>query len=359
MGNIKDITGQKFGKLTVIGLDHIKHGAYWKCKCDCGNETVVNGTRLRRGDIRSCGCLIKETAHKRLEDFTGKQFGRLTVLEYDLDKNKWKCRCNCRNQSIVFISASSLKSGRTKSCGCLHDEVMHKLNFVDITGKQFGNLVVKEFAYKKNGKMYWRCHCNLCGNDDYIIERSKLGFTKSCGCLDISHSGSEAENEILGYIYIKFPNIEIQLHNRVVLDGKEIDIYLPKFKLGIEYNGSAFHATKNGVFCDKDKYYHRDKFLLAREKGIHLITIFDIDYAQYKWKMLEYINHAISSNSGYIIPYNIIEYTDNDYDDGQYMKDYGYEEIGQEEPQSFLYDRGRLVYRCGRTIWKLKEGVIA
>ena len=197
------------------------------------------------------------------------------------------------------------------------------------------------------------------GNDDYIIERSKLGFTKSCGCLDISHSGSEAENEILEYIYKKFPNIEIQLHNRVVLDGKEIDIYLPKFKLGIEYNGSAFHATKNGVFCDKDKYYHRDKFLLAREKGIHLITIFDIDYAQYKWKMLEYINHAISSNSGYIIPHNIIEYTDNDYDDGQYMKDYGYEEIGQEEPQSFLYDRGRLVYRCGRTIWKLKEGVIA
>ena len=62
MGIIKDITGQKFSKLTAIemcGKD--KNGlALWKCECDCGNESVVNYYSLLNGHTKSCGCNNKK-----------------------------------------------------------------------------------------------------------------------------------------------------------------------------------------------------------------------------------------------------------------------------------------------------------
>ena len=61
-GNIKDITGNKYGRLTVIGFDHQKgNRTYWKCKCDCGNECVRRKDTLTdKKTISSCGCYQKE-----------------------------------------------------------------------------------------------------------------------------------------------------------------------------------------------------------------------------------------------------------------------------------------------------------
>ena len=48
------------------------------------------------------------------------------------------------------------------------------------------------------------------------------------------------------------------------LEGKEIDIYLPQIAVGIEYNGSWCHASENGVYDDKDKYYQSKKFKIEQ-----------------------------------------------------------------------------------------------
>ena len=57
MRRLEDLTGQVFGRLTVIGLDHRKNGhAYYKCKCECGNECVVYSYNLKNGNTKSCGC---------------------------------------------------------------------------------------------------------------------------------------------------------------------------------------------------------------------------------------------------------------------------------------------------------------
>lgn len=54
---LKDMTGKKFGLLTVTGFDCMKNGqAYWKCKCECGNIVSVRGGHLRDGNAKSCGC---------------------------------------------------------------------------------------------------------------------------------------------------------------------------------------------------------------------------------------------------------------------------------------------------------------
>lgn len=55
----KDITGIKFGKITVISFAFIKKCAYWNCLCDCGKECIVSGAKLRFGATKSCGCISK------------------------------------------------------------------------------------------------------------------------------------------------------------------------------------------------------------------------------------------------------------------------------------------------------------
>lgn len=62
MGKFKDLTGLRFGKLTV--LEQTGHDKYkkilWKCMCDCGNETITHGRDLTNGHCKSCGCLLSE-----------------------------------------------------------------------------------------------------------------------------------------------------------------------------------------------------------------------------------------------------------------------------------------------------------
>lgn len=52
-----DLMGQRFGKLTVIGpAENIGTRTAWRCRCDCGRETVVRTLHLRDGHVSSCGC---------------------------------------------------------------------------------------------------------------------------------------------------------------------------------------------------------------------------------------------------------------------------------------------------------------
>ena len=62
MGKIKDLTGKRFGRLTVIELAGIdsKSRARWLCKCDCGNIKDVLSGSLTSGNVKSCGCYRKE-----------------------------------------------------------------------------------------------------------------------------------------------------------------------------------------------------------------------------------------------------------------------------------------------------------
>ena len=66
MAKLKELSGQKFGKLTVIKrAGNTEYGQpLWECKCDCGNTTFVCGQHLREQRVKSCGCYIKEIVTK-------------------------------------------------------------------------------------------------------------------------------------------------------------------------------------------------------------------------------------------------------------------------------------------------------
>lgn len=188
MGKAVDLIGRKFGRLTVIERAE-NRGKYvaWKCLCDCGNEKVATAYSLTRGSTLSCGCLQRENAIKRnkehitYQDLSGKRFGRLTALKY-AGNSKWECKCDCGNTKT--IRTGSLKSGLTRSCGCLLKETSGK-EAEDLSGQCFGKLTVIERAKNKGKATMWHCRCE-CGNETIVSAgHLKEGATKSCGCSSV------------------------------------------------------------------------------------------------------------------------------------------------------------------------------
>lgn len=118
------------------------------------------------------------------QDLTGERFGKLLVLRRADSRNgktRWLCRCDCGNEKEV--AAQALKSGKTKSCGCLR--ALKGKGVKDISGKRFGRLTALYPTEKRNekGSVYWRCKCD-CGNKVDVTEHALVwGGYKSCGCL--------------------------------------------------------------------------------------------------------------------------------------------------------------------------------
>ena len=121
MSRVKDETGNRYGRLTVIERAGSTSGgiALWKCRCDCGNETVVAGSKLRNGLTVSCGCKMRESGGHNFKDLVGQKFGYLTVIRRvdNIDgKVAYECKCDC-GKTIITKSAYLLFNGKI-SCGC-------------------------------------------------------------------------------------------------------------------------------------------------------------------------------------------------------------------------------------------------
>lgn len=128
--------------------------AQWVCKCSCGNFKVIRGSSLRTKHTTSCGCLTYENASRsNIKDLTNQRFGKLTVLE-DTKKRKnhrviWKCKCDCGN--IVERDSNTLIQGDSYSCGrcnqsktvILIESLLKENNIPYETEKTFPNLVGK------------------------------------------------------------------------------------------------------------------------------------------------------------------------------------------------------------------------
>lgn len=127
MANIKDLTGKKYFRLTVVGLSKDRgcdNKILWDCVCKCGNNTTVLGSNLSAGRVKSCGCFEIESRLKRKINLVGKAFGRLSVIS-EKGRSKdgnvmWLCRCDCGKE--ITTNGRNLKRGDTNSCGCVRSE---------------------------------------------------------------------------------------------------------------------------------------------------------------------------------------------------------------------------------------------
>lgn len=155
MPKLIDLTNQRFGRLTVISKDFTKTGkqTYWICQCDCGQKKSVRSSHLRNGDIASCGCLKKD----KKKDISGQKFGKLTAL-FQTEKvsssrqTYWHCKCECGKE--IDVRLDSLSNGHTQSCGCLNEskgetKICQLLKENNITFER--EKTFKDFIYEDTG----------------------------------------------------------------------------------------------------------------------------------------------------------------------------------------------------------------
>lgn len=174
MPKLIDLTGQQFGDLLVLERgENIKEGNSsrpgWICKCLlCGKIKTINGRNLRQGKSTTCGCI---RGGKLFKNEIGNKYGKLTVIERAENDVRgmahWVCECECGSKTIV--SGGNLRSGITKSCGCLKSagelelrKELLKRNIDFITEFSFKDLLTDKY--------------HPCRFDFAIFENNKLLF---------------------------------------------------------------------------------------------------------------------------------------------------------------------------------------
>jgi hypothetical protein len=76
-----DLSGQRFARLAAVSVSHrTKRDTYFACRCDCGTDIVVRGGNLRTGHTRSCGCLHREQASNNLTQWQNAKTRAATAL---------------------------------------------------------------------------------------------------------------------------------------------------------------------------------------------------------------------------------------------------------------------------------------
>ena len=278
-----DISEQRFGHL--VAKEYSKELGEWLCECDCGKTIYKKSVHLRSGATTYCGldsCTFKPIHYTDLKD---RRFGSLIAIK-QLGESKWLCKCDCNNMKV--IRAANLVNGSTTSCGC-----SNPFKLIDIKGQKFGHLTAIEHLYRG----IWLCQCDckkFCEKNSYDLRHHR---TISCGCIS---SESYKEVEMLEYINSIYDG-EIIKHNKDILNGKEIDVYLPEKELAFEFNGNYWHSLK-------EKRYHQDKTIQCAKKNIHLVHIFEYEWddEDTKEKLKQYIKSLVSNDKDVIYARNTV-----------------------------------------------------
>ena len=200
MGKIIDLTGKRFGKLTVIKKhNQDKWGGWnWLCMCDCGNETVVSGGHLRGLKTKSCGCSRKET-----KNFTHKMTGsRLYKVWHGMKSRCYYEKsemfkhyggrgitvCDEWKNSFISFYDWSIKNGYDENAErgqCTIDRIDVNGNYEPnncrwATIKQQANNTRRNHLIKYNGKTQtvsqWANELGV--EPDSIFNRLQKGFTE-------------------------------------------------------------------------------------------------------------------------------------------------------------------------------------
>lgn len=151
-----NLKGRRFGKLKVIERTYKKKGdAFWLCKCDCGNETIVSSSALRHGKIVSCKCVLRSCRKKKPFMWC------FNLLKYHAKK---------RNRSVKISYADFLTFTRQPAC------------------------------HYCNNPIEWLAHFKRSGNCRYNIDRkdSKKGYVKG-NCVVCCWQCNSSKNNKFSY----------------------------------------------------------------------------------------------------------------------------------------------------------------
>ena len=233
----------------------------WKCQCSCNNIQIVNGTNIRNGESKSCG-------HSTAKDLSNTFINGWYVIEYVGDR-KYKCECACGRIKEVYDT--NLTQGISKSCGNCNkpDEQLELIT----TAEKFNSFLLRN-VMKLQRPLLIDEVAELCGISptyakQLVKRHDALNYVR------IKTASSNTERELADFV--KSLGVDIIQNDKTILKGKELDIYIPEYKLALEFNGDYWHSTEK-----RNKAYHFEKSRQCEELGIHLLHIFE-----HEWNNLE------------------------------------------------------------------------
>ena len=227
-----------------------------------------------------------------MTDIIGNRYGRLLVLEKTTrrDCNKsiiWECQCDCGK--ITYVTTRNLRSGKTRSCGCIQREKVKQNNessILDLTNQKIGKLLVtKKTQNRHNGHVVWECLCD-CGNVCFVSSQYlRNEDTTSCGC--IVSKGEQKIIDLLNQHNIKFEPQKTFDSCRFPDTNAlaRFDFYLTDYNILVEYDGQQHFYYQNGSGWNnedkfkKTKMHDEFKNCWCKQNNIKLIRIPYTEYS--------------------------------------------------------------------------------
>lgn len=283
--HFSELYGNKWGSLTFIDDRNISiHiGSEQKVlfKCDCGNIKKIKLGAVSRGFTTSCN----ECNKYQPEWWNGRKFGRLTAGNVNRPIKKYssefiECKCTCGN--VIKLKANDLS--RRKTCGQCYikgymwwrdkpspiyagtKSIPNKYS-LQYLSEYFDGSFLKPLNGVNNALEKIQFKCLLCGTN-FASCLSWVWHSKitSCGCL---HHGSSKNQEIGTWLQSLGFNVLFG-DNEYIVDNYKLDLYIPNYKVGIEYHGLIWHSDK---FKDT-RATQLAKFKTCNDNNIDLLVIY-------------------------------------------------------------------------------------
>ena len=242
-----------------------------------------------------------EEHKKKIQETCLKKYGATNIVNSksykdrlkDINKKKEQT-CIERYGSSTFVTSNQFKENQ-ENIQKKYKETSIKRYGVDNYTKteEFQDKLVEnfrakleEFGYFERGYKFigyagnghYEMHCPHCDNDFilrntyYFYNRNKINH-EICTLCNPPHKGySIAEKELLDYVSSIYSGTIVE-NDRSIIAPYELDVYLPDLHLAIEFNGLYWHSDEM-----KPNNYHRMKSDLCKEKGVHLIHVFEDDW---------------------------------------------------------------------------------
>ena len=257
-----------------------EHGEFWQtpAKHIVGRGCPKCGNERKNANRKITVVKFKERGNELFKGFYDYQYVNFNDLH-----DKVKIICPVHGEFEQY-ACDHLNGHGCPKCA-VEDSKLKTNDFIKRSNEIHGN----KYDYSK-------VKCNGTKNKVCIIcpEHGEFWQTveshlKGCGCPKCGKIISKNEEELYQFVCNLVGSDDVVRNDRDVLNGKEIDIYIPSLKVGIEYNGVVWHSEKFG----KDSKYHIDKLNLALDKGLKLIQIFEDEYIDHKNIVFGKIRHII------------------------------------------------------------------
>lgn len=308
--------------------DMIDKFVYYECEC-CGKIKNKRIYRYKDNDFICRECKYKKTSD---EKYGGANPGMLkakkTMLErygttstaqfIDYSKIDYNKRCEKSKQTFIERYSvdnpakseevkNKIKSTNIKKYGvsvaAKNESVKQKqretikerygndlpgpkashLKFLKLRERQLTESDITWIDYEQfrgkydDGPIYYKFKCNKCNNE--FEDDFHSGFPICRKCNPTLNGKSKTEIELQDYVKSIYSGV-ILCNDRTLLNGKELDIYLPEINVAIEYNGTYWHGYRNDVECSLSDFKKNIEFkrIACQERGVRLLTIDECDY---------------------------------------------------------------------------------